>query len=67
MPGQVRGTLQQARMDVEDVARKSLAPGWAAQQQRQFAVGAGVVGQVVVDDQHVAPASMKCSAMLVAA
>ena len=41
-------------MDVEDVARKGLAPGRAPQQQGKLAIGAGVMGEIVVDDQHVA-------------
>ena len=40
-------------MQVEDVARVGLAAGRAAQQQRDLPVGPGVLGQVVVDDQHV--------------
>ena len=39
---------------IEDVAGKGLAPGRPAQQQRQLAVGAGVLREIVVDDQHVA-------------
>ena len=41
-------------MDVEDVAGIGLAAGRPAQEQRQLAVGAGVAGEVVVDDEHVA-------------
>ena len=48
------GALQQAGVHVEDVARKGLAPGRAAHQQRQLAVGAGVVRHVVDHQQHVA-------------
>jgi hypothetical protein len=32
---------------------KSLAPRRAAQEQRQLAVGLGVAGEVVVDDEHI--------------
>ena len=46
--------LEHARMDVEDVAGKGLAPGRTAQQQGKLAIGAGVMGEIVVDDQHVA-------------
>ena len=40
-------------MEVEDVAGEGLPPGWPAQQQRQLAIGPGVAGEVIVDDQHV--------------
>ena len=45
--------LEQARVQVEDVAGVGLAPGRAAQQQRHLAVGVRVLGEVVVDDQRV--------------
>ena len=61
------GPLQKARMDVEDVAGIGLAARRAAQEQRQLAVGPGVAGEVIVDDQNVPAACMKCSAMEVAA
>ena len=51
---QVSGPLQQPRVDIEDVAREGLAAGRPAQQQRQFAVGARMLGEVVIDDQHIA-------------
>jgi hypothetical protein len=50
---EARGALQQAAVQVEDVARIGLAAGGPAQQQRDLAVGLGVLGQVVVDDQRV--------------
>jgi len=40
---------------------------WASKQQRQLAIGASVVSQIVIDNQDVRPFSMKYSAMLVAA
>ena len=46
--------LQQPGMQVEDVARKGLAAGRAAQQQGELPVGHRVLGQVVVDGQGVA-------------
>ncbi len=49
--GQLRGALQQPGVEVEDVAGVGLAARRAAQQQRQLAVGVGLLGQVVVDDQ----------------
>ena len=39
-------------MEVEHVAGVGLAPGRAAEQQRDLPVGGGVLGQVVVDDQR---------------
>ena len=51
---QVRGALEQARVDVEDVAGEGLAPGRPAEQEGELAIGAGVLREVVVDDQHVA-------------
>ena len=51
---QVGGAFEQARMDVEDVAGKGFASGRTAEQQRKLAIGARVLGEVVVDDQHVA-------------
>ena len=51
-------------MQVEHVAGVGLAAGRAAQQQRELAVGRGLLGQVVVDAQRVRPcAYMKYSAM----
>ena len=46
-------TLQQAGVQVEHVAGIRLASRRTADQQRQGAVGHGVLAQVVVDDQHV--------------
>ena len=45
--------LQQARVQVEDVARIGLAARRAAQQQRHLAIRPGVLGEIVVDDQRV--------------
>ena len=50
---QVRRTFEQPRVDIKDVAGKRFATGRTAQQERQFAVGARVMGEVVVDDQHI--------------
>ena len=47
---QLRGALEQARVQVEDVAGVRLAAGRAAEQQRDLAVGLGVLRQIVVDD-----------------
>ena len=51
--GQAAGALQQTGVQVEDVAGVSLTAGGAAQQQRQGTVCHRVLGQVVVDDEHV--------------
>ena len=48
------GALEQARMQVEDIARIGLAAGRLAGQQREFAMGRGVLGQIVDDDERVA-------------
>ena len=45
--------LEQAGVEVEDVARVGLATRRAAQQQRHLPVGVGVLGEVVVDDERV--------------
>ncbi len=42
-------------MDIEDIARKGFPAGRPAQQQGKLAIGARVLGQVVVNDQDVAP------------
>ena len=47
------GPLEQAAVEVEDVAGVGLAARRAAQQQRQLAVRLGLLGQVVVDDEGV--------------
>ena len=47
------GALEQARVQVEHVARESLAAGRPAQQQRHLAVRGRLLGQIVVDDQRV--------------
>ena len=46
---QLDAALQQARVEVEDVARVGLAARRAAQQQRELAVGLRLLRQVVVD------------------
>ena len=47
------GTLEQAAVQVEDVAGIRLAARRAAQQQRHLAVGLGLLRQVVVHDERV--------------
>ena len=48
------GAFEQPRVNVKNVARKSFAPGRPAQQQRELAISARVVREIVVNDQHVA-------------
>ena len=48
------GALEQARVQVEDVARVRFAARRAAQQERQLAIGDRVLRQVVVHDERVA-------------
>ena len=48
------GTLQEAAVEVEDVAGVGLASRWATEEQRNLAVGHGLLGEVVVDDEGVA-------------
>jgi hypothetical protein len=45
--------LEEARVQVEDVAGIGLAAGRAAQQERELAVGDGMLGEVVVDEERV--------------
>src|SRR5215475_1554273 len=49
---ELRGALQQARMQVEDVARVGFATRRTAQQQRHLAIGHRLLGQIVVHDQR---------------
>ena len=51
--GQLGAALQQPRVEVEHVTGVGLAAGRAAQQQRDLAVGLGLLGEVVEDDQGV--------------
>ena len=54
--GEHRGALEEARVQVEDVAGVRLAAGRAAQQQRELAVRDGLLREVVVHDEAVAAA-----------
>ena len=49
----MRRTFEQPRVDIENVAGKRFATGRAAQQEREFAVGARVMGEVIVNNQHI--------------
>ena len=48
----LRGAFEQTRVEIEHVARISLAARRAAQQERHLAVGDGLLGQIVVDDHR---------------
>ena len=50
---QLRGALEQAGVQIEHVARIGFAARRAAQQQRHLAIGDGLLGQIVIDDQRV--------------
>ena len=50
----MRRTFEQPRVDIEDVTGKRFTPGRPAEQERKLAVGAGVLREVVVNDQYVA-------------
>ena len=51
--GELRRALEQAAVEVEDVAGVGLAARRATQQQRELAVRLGLLGEVVVDDERV--------------
>src|SRR5262245_45227617 len=51
---QLGGALQQARMQIKDVAWIRLTPRWTPQQQRNLTVGLCMLRQVVVNDERVA-------------
>ena len=53
---QLRGALQQTRVEIEDVARIRLATRRSPQQQRDLAIRLRVLREVVVDAQRVATA-----------
>ena len=47
------GALEQAGVEIEDVARIGFAARRAAQQQRHLAIGDGLLGEVIVNDDRV--------------
>ena len=53
---QLRRALQQSRVQIEDVAGIRLTARRPAQEQRDFAIGLRVLGEVVVDEQRVTSA-----------
>ncbi len=52
---QMRRTLEEARVNIKDVAGESFAARRTPQQQRQLAISARMMREVVINDQHVAP------------
>ena len=53
--GHLGGALEEAGVDVEDVARVRLAARRAAEEERELAVGDGLLREVVVDAEGVTP------------
>ena len=51
--GELPCPFQQSRVNVKNIARKRLAPRRAAQQKRQLAIGARVVGQIIQHHKYV--------------
>src|SRR5207302_5309915 len=49
----LRCALEQAAVQVEDVAREGLPARRTAEEERELTVGDGVLGEVVVDDEGV--------------
>jgi hypothetical protein len=49
----MRRALQKPRVDVENIAREGLAARGTAQQQRKLTVGAGVMREVIIDNENV--------------
>ena len=47
------GTLEETRVEVEDVTGVSLTTGGTTEKQRHLTVGNGLLGQIVVDDKSV--------------
>ena len=56
---QVCRALQQARMQIKHIAGIGLTAGAALQQQAEGSVGNGVLGKIVVHDQHILAAAHK--------
>ena len=50
---QPRGAFEQAAVQIKHVARISLAAGRALEHQRHLAIGHGMLGEVVVNNQRV--------------
>ena len=46
-------------MQIEYIARIGFATGWLSGEQREFAMGRGMLGQIVEDDQRVLAAIAK--------
>lgn len=61
----LHSTLQQARMQVEDVAGVSFASRRATQGQRHLTVSNSLLGQVVIGDKHVAAEVLGASGLAV--
>jgi hypothetical protein len=53
--GHLGGALEEAGVEVEDVARVRLAARRAAQEERELAVRDGLLGEIVVDESACCP------------
>ena len=53
LAGETSGALEEAGVEVEHVARVGFAAGRALQDERDLAVGGGVLGKVIVDDERI--------------
>ena len=51
---QLRGPLQETRVEVKDISRKGLPARGTAQEKRELAVGHGVLGEIIVDQKGMA-------------
>ena len=47
----LRGTLEETRVEVEDVTGVGLTTGGTTEKERHLTVGDGLLGEIVVDDQ----------------
>ena len=50
-------------MEIENIARISFASRGAAEQERNFAIGNGVFGQIIINNQDILAFIQKYSAM----
>jgi len=46
-------TLEETRMEVEDITWVSLTTGWSSEEERHLSVGNSLLGEIVVDDEGV--------------
>ena len=46
-------TLEETRVEIEDITRVGLTTGWASEEERHLSVGDGLLGEIVVDNEGV--------------